>query len=116
MTKEGSIFPSRSDPELRHIVLHGRLGHAKGKAAIDGRAHGDLVQEAAIDADDGDRAEVSAAMDGLAEHVGPVRPHEGRDLDRSTMESKLACVSGSVPTASMQASAPRPLVRSWMRS
>ena len=67
--------------QLRQIVLDRRLGHPEGQAAIDRRTHRDLVEEAAIDADDRDDAEVAAAMDCLAQHVRPVGAHEGRDLD-----------------------------------
>jgi len=41
-------------------------------------------------------------------------PMKVATLMRSTTAAKLEVVSGSVPTASMQASAPRPLVSSWM--
>src|SRR5437588_7550908 len=47
--------------ELRQIVLHWRLGHAEGQAAIDGRAHRNFVEIAAIDADQRHRAEIAAA-------------------------------------------------------
>jgi hypothetical protein len=40
----------------------------------------------------------------------PVRSQESRDLDAVPTESALAKVFGSVPTASMQASAPRQLL------
>ena len=82
MTKEGSILPSSiSFKKLRQIVLHRRLRHAEGQAAIDRGAHRNLVEEAAIHADDRDGSEVAAAMDRLAQHMRPVRAHEGRDLD-----------------------------------
>src|SRR6267378_7842137 len=54
--------------QLRQVVLHGSLGHAEGKTAIDGRSHRDVVEEAAVDADDRDGAEVAAAMNRLAQH------------------------------------------------
>ena len=79
-------------------------------------SHRNLSRIPAIDADDRNRSEISAALDRLSKNVRPVRSHEGRDLDPVDTESKLAVVSGSVPTASMQASAPRPAVNSWMRS
>ena len=82
MTKDGSILPSSmSFSSLRQVMLHRRLRHAEGQPAVDRRAHRDLVEEAAIDADDRDGAEVAAAMDRLAQHVRPVGAHEGGDLD-----------------------------------
>ena len=63
--------------EFRQIMLHRRLRHPEGEAAIDGDAHRDLVDEAAIDADDRDRAEVAAAMDCLAKHMGTIGPEKG---------------------------------------
>src|SRR5690242_16119546 len=52
--------------QLRQIMLHRSLRHPEGEAAVDGRAHRDLVDEAAIDADDRDGAEIATAMDRLA--------------------------------------------------
>lgn len=67
--------------KLRHVMLDGGLGHPEGEAAINGAAHRNLVQIPAIDADDRNRAEISAALDRLSKNVRPVRSHEGRDLD-----------------------------------
>jgi hypothetical protein len=53
----------------------------KVKTTIDGRSHRDVVEEAAVDADDRNGAEVAAAMNRMAQHVRPVGTHEGRDLD-----------------------------------
>jgi hypothetical protein len=36
----------------RQIMLHRRLRHPEGEAAVDGRAHRNLVDEAAVGADD----------------------------------------------------------------
>src|SRR5438270_6925109 len=47
----------------RQIVLHRRLRHTERQPAIDRRAHWDLIEEAAIHADDRNGAEIPAAMD-----------------------------------------------------
>src|SRR3954464_15582456 len=67
--------------QFRQIMLHRRLCHAKGEAAIDRRAHRDLVEQAAINADDRYGAEVAATVDRLPKYMGPVGSHEGRHLD-----------------------------------
>src|SRR4051794_24240999 len=66
--------------QRRQVVLDRCLRHAEGQAPIDRRAHRNLVEEAAIDADDRDSSEVAAAMDSLAQDMRAVGPHEGRDL------------------------------------
>jgi hypothetical protein len=93
------------------IVLHRGLGHPESEATVDGGPRGDVVEKAAADPDDQDGVEVAAAMDHLAENMRTIRAHEGCDLHASRTESKLASDAGSVPTESMQASAPRPWVR-----
>jgi hypothetical protein len=50
-------------------MLHRRLRHFEDQAAIDGRTHGNLVEESAVDADDRDDAEVAATADGLPENL-----------------------------------------------
>src|SRR3954464_15324117 len=67
--------------QFRPTVLHRRLGHAKGGAAVDRGAHRDLVEEAAVNADDRYGAEVAATVDRLPEDMRPVGAHEGRHLD-----------------------------------
>src|ERR1044072_7083356 len=62
--------------QLRQIMLDRRLCHAKGEAAIDRRTHRNFVEEAAIDADNRYRAEVTATVDGLPEYMGPIGAHE----------------------------------------
>src|SRR5215204_1009866 len=61
-------------------MLHGRLRHAERQPAIDCRSHRDLVNEAAINTNDGNDTEVPAAMDCLTQYVRPVRSHEGCNL------------------------------------
>src|SRR5882757_9331178 len=58
-------------------MLDGSLGHAERQTAIDGRSEGYLVQEASVDAYHRNSAEVTRAMDGLAQDMRPVGPHEG---------------------------------------
>src|SRR5947209_2991054 len=52
--------------QRRQIVLHRRLRHAERQPAFDRRAHRDSIDEATIEANDRNRAEVAAAMDRLA--------------------------------------------------
>ena len=62
-------------------MLDWRLRHFEGEAAIDRAAHRNLVQHAAVNADDRDRTEISAALNGLAQDVWPVGAHERRYFD-----------------------------------
>ena len=62
-------------------MLHWRLGHAEGEAAVDGRSHGNLVEQAAVNADDRHGSEVAAAVDRLPQNMRTVGSHERRDLD-----------------------------------
>src|SRR5437879_5564362 len=77
---KGWINLTLFDPlhQLRHVMLNRRLGHSEGEAPIDRAAHRNLVQHAAVDADDRDRTEVAATLNGLAQDVRPVGAHEGR--------------------------------------
>src|ERR1700710_2608722 len=80
---EGWIDLAGFDPlqEFRQIILHRRLRHPEGQATIDGRAHWDFVEKAAIDTNDRNCAEIAAAMNGLPQNMGAVGPHESCDFD-----------------------------------
>jgi hypothetical protein len=62
-------------------MLNWSLRHPKRKAAVDRGAHWNLVQQAAVDADDRDGSKIAATVDCLPQDVRAVRSHEGRDLD-----------------------------------
>ena len=82
ITNDGSISPfSIRSKKLGQVVLDGRLSHAERQSAIDRRAHRDLVEIAAVHADDRDDTEVAAALDRLSQHVRAIRSEERRDLD-----------------------------------
>ena len=55
--------------KLGQIVLDRRLGHAEGEPAVDGRSHRNLVEQSAVNADDRDGSEVTAAVDRLPENM-----------------------------------------------
>src|SRR5215218_5104931 len=62
--------------KLGQVMLHRRLRHPKCQPAIDRRTHRDFVNKAAVNANDGHDAKISAAMDRLTKHVRPIRSHE----------------------------------------
>ena len=62
-------------------MLNRRLRHFEGEAPIDRAAHRYLVKHTAVDANDRDRAEVAAALDGLTQDMWPVGAHERRYFD-----------------------------------
>src|SRR5215211_2033900 len=80
---KGWINLTLFDPlhQLWHVMLNRRLGHSECKAPIDRAPHRNIVQHAAVDADDRDRAEVAATLNGLAQDVRPVGAHEGCYFD-----------------------------------
>src|SRR6185312_14365276 len=66
--------------QRRQIVLDRCLSHTERQASVDRRPHWDLVDEPAIDTDNGNGSEVATAMNCLTQYVRSVRPHECRDL------------------------------------
>src|SRR5947209_2617696 len=79
---KGRIDLAFLDPlhQLWQVMLHRRLSHAEGQPPVHRRAHRDLVEKPAIDANDRDDAEIAAAMDRLAQDMRPVGAHKGCDL------------------------------------
>src|SRR5436190_17891979 len=75
-------------------MLHRCLSHAEGEAPVDRRAHGYLVEKAAVDTDDRYRSEVATAVDGLPQHVRPVGAHEGGDLHTINDRVEAGCAVG----------------------
>src|SRR5262249_41090932 len=102
--------------KLGQVMLDWRLRHMECEPPIDGGTHGDLVEVTTIHADDRDRAEVAAAMNGLPDDMRPVGAHEGRDLyavDDGIEAGRAMRFGANHVDTGIGA---RPLVPSWMRS
>src|SRR5579859_3526795 len=63
-----------------HIAMHMGLAHPKGEALVHGGAEGELVDDADINAGDGDGAALATAEDNLAQDVGAIRSQEHGDF------------------------------------
>src|SRR4051812_16908030 len=80
---EGRIDLAFLDPfeKLGQVMLHRGLRHAERQSAIDRGPHGYLVDEPAIHPNDGNCAEVAAAVNRLPQNMRPIGAHECRNLD-----------------------------------
>src|SRR4051794_38840339 len=93
------------------------LAHAECQAFIHRLTHGDLVDEAAIDARDRDHACRAADIDHLAQNVRAVVLHHHHLLGGSSTVSGFDNETWlSMPVASMHFSGPLPPVSSFNRS
>ena len=99
-----------------HVALHVALAGLDRQRAVHHRAHRELVDEAAVDADHRDRPAVAAGHDRLRAARTAGRSPASSPASRGRRRRAGPGTCASMPTASMHASGPRPPVISLSAS
>ena len=92
------------------IALHVGLAHLERESLSERRAERNFVEEPAVHARDRHGPAFAARVDRLAQRAEPIGREKRRCLHLVVRRRRAVAPCASMPTASMQASGPRPPV------